>query len=82
MVRLAVDAASEWVRGPHANASAPAHSSAMATRDGESEEEDMNPGSEQRERVGPKPAIGQSDPPRIEAGRNLTKRVTNGQHEE
>jgi len=45
----------------------------MATRDGESEEVDMNPRSEQRGRVGPKPAIGQSDPLTNRSGAQLNQ---------
>jgi hypothetical protein len=53
----------------------------MATRDGESDEEDMNPGSNSGERVGPN-RLAAAIRSQIVAGRNLTKRGTNGQREE
>src|SRR5205823_14098391 len=80
VARLAVDAASECVRGPQAKASAPAHSNAMATRDGESDGRDMNPrtgtalsgvGRSRRD-------LAEAIRSRFEAGRNLTKSGTNG----
>src|SRR5690349_12641300 len=72
--RLAVDAASECVRGPQANASAPAHRSAMATRDGESDVEDIYP--RQRTALSESAGageIGRSDPLSDRSGAQLNQ---------
>ena len=56
----------------------------MATRDGESDMEDMNPGTKYIvERSRPEPAsLADAFRSQIVAGRNLTNRETNGQREE